>query len=180
MVSRVCLAIGVSTVTSVLNQAMRFAYLDGAIFAARSMGEWALRKGFGADNIRVVDDGPTGGIENPVTRERVQVAVNELFPVGAEVVDQLILAFCGHGLTDTNIGSISWLFSDGLAPTNSVSYGLRRFVQLSMTQAPRKNRSAKHRIDVLENVPIGANASQLRHYANRSSWRSLRPAAQQS
>ncbi|UVK96728.1 hypothetical protein [Pseudomonas sp. B21-048] len=114
MVRRVCLAIGVSTVTPVLNQALRFAYLDGAIFAARSMGEWALSTGFGADNVRVVDDGSTGGIENPVTRERVQRAVDELFPVGAEVVDQLILAFCGHGLTDANIGSISWLFSDSL------------------------------------------------------------------
>jgi hypothetical protein len=78
------------------------------------MGEWALRSGFGADNVRVVDDGDIRGQVIPVTRERVQKAVDELFPAGADVVDQLILAFCGHGLTDANFGSISWLFSDSL------------------------------------------------------------------
>ncbi|UQS16598.1 hypothetical protein [Pseudomonas sp. HS6] len=111
---RACLAIGVSTVTAATNEGLSFAYLDGAIFAARSMGEWALRSGFGADNVRVVDDGDTKGVVNPVTKERVQKAVDELFPAGAEVVDQLILSFCGHGLTDENLDSINWLFSDSL------------------------------------------------------------------
>ncbi|MGE7955166.1 hypothetical protein ACQKQA_00970 [Pseudomonas sp. NPDC089530] len=114
MTRRACLAIGVSTLTPLQNQTLRFAYLDGAVLAARSIGDWALRTGFGADNVRIVDDGPIDGAGNPVTRERVQQAVDELFPSGAEVVEQLLLAFCGHGLTDANIGSISWLFSDSL------------------------------------------------------------------
>lgn len=114
MARRACLAIGVSTVISVENQPQKFAYLDGAIFAARSIGEWALRSGFGDENVRVVDDGDTHGVVNPVTCERVQQAVDQLFPEGAEVVDQLILTFCGHGLTDESLESISWLFSDSL------------------------------------------------------------------
>jgi hypothetical protein len=107
MARHACLAIGVSMVTPPNNEAMRFGYLDGAVIAARAIGEWALRSGFGDDNVRVVHDG-----EKPVTRERVQQAVDELFPKRAEIVEQLILAFCGHGLTDANFGSISWLFSD--------------------------------------------------------------------
>lgn len=111
---RACLAIGVSTVTPLKDQAARFANLDGAVLAARAIGGWALRSGFGADNVRIVDDGSVAGKENPVTRERVQKAVDELFPDRAEVVEQLILAFCGHGLTDANFGSISWLFGDSM------------------------------------------------------------------
>jgi hypothetical protein len=114
MTRRACLAIGVSTIIPPKDQAMRFGYLDGAVFAARAVGEWALRSGFRADNVRIVDDEHTAGKENPVTRERVQQAVDELFPPGAEVVEQLILAFCGHGLTDANVGAISWLFSDSV------------------------------------------------------------------
>ncbi|WP_339527503.1 hypothetical protein [Pseudomonas sp. EL_65y_Pfl2_R96] len=112
MTRRACLAIGVSTLTPTSNQALRFAYLDGAVLAARSIGDWALSSGFGASNVRIVDDGLAGDI--PVTRERVQQAVDELFPSGAEVVEQLILAFCGHGLTSGDFGSILWLFSDSL------------------------------------------------------------------
>jgi hypothetical protein len=115
MARRACLAIGVATVLPPKkDQAAVFGYLDGAVVAARAIGEWALRSGFGADNVRIVDDGRVGGKDNPVTRDRVQQAVDELFPQGAEVVEQLILAFCGHGLTDANFGSISWLFSDSL------------------------------------------------------------------
>jgi hypothetical protein len=114
MVRRACLAIGVSTVTTATNPGLSFSYLDGAILAARSIGEWALRSGFGADNVRVIDDGDTKGVVNPVTKARVQQAVDELFPAGAEAVDQLILAFCGHGLTGANFDSIYWLFSDSL------------------------------------------------------------------
>jgi hypothetical protein len=111
MARRACLAIGVSTVTPPeTDQALRFAYLDGAVIAARTIGEWALRSGFGADNVRVVDDG-----EKPVTRKEVQQAVDELFPKGGDVVEHLILAFCGHGLTDANVNSISWLFSDSVS-----------------------------------------------------------------
>lgn len=114
MVRRACLAIGVSTVTPPPNMALSFAYLDGAVLAARSIGEWALSAGFGESNVRVVDDGSVGGAANPVTRERVQQAVDELFAPGTDVVAHLILAFCGHGLTDSNVSSISWLFSDSL------------------------------------------------------------------
>jgi hypothetical protein len=114
MVRRVCLAIGVSTVTSVTKEVSDFDYLDGAVLAARSMGEWALRSDFGVDNIKVVDDGWVDNKPNPVTRARVQQAVDELFPAGREVVDQLILSFCGHGLTGSNFGEIFWLFSDSL------------------------------------------------------------------
>lgn len=114
MARRACLAIGVSTVTPPPNTALNFAYLDGAVLAARCIGEWALRVGFDEANVRVVDDGSVDGAANPVTRERVQQAVDELFAPGTEVVEHLILAFCGHGLTDSNVGAISWLFSDSL------------------------------------------------------------------
>lgn len=114
MVRRACLAIGVSTITPHPNQAMRFAYLDGAVLAARALGEWAMHSGFGVSNVKIVDDGRVAGRDNPVTRERVQQAVDELFPQGADAVTHLILAFCGHGLTDSNVGAISWLFSDSL------------------------------------------------------------------
>ena len=113
MARRACLAIGVATVLPEKDQEMRFAYLDGAVIAARAIGEWALGSSFGAANVRVVDDGRVDGKPPvPVTRERVQQAVDQLFPEGADVVEQLILAFCGHGLTDANVGSVSWLFSD--------------------------------------------------------------------
>lgn len=114
MARRACLAIGVATVTPPKNKAARFGYLDGAAIAADAIGEWALRSGFGADNVRVVHDEPVDGQALPVTRERVQQAVDELFPDGAEPVDHLLLAFCGHGLTDGNVGAISWLFSDSM------------------------------------------------------------------
>lgn len=114
MARRACLAIGVATVTPPKNKAARFGYLDGAAIAANAIGEWALRSGFGEDNVRVVHDEPVDGAALPVTRERVQQAVNELFPDGAAPVEHLLLAFCGHGLTDGNVGAISWLFSDSL------------------------------------------------------------------
>ena len=115
MARRACLAIGVSTVNPPQNEALSFPYLDGAIVAARNLGAWALRSGFGADNVRVVDDGLLDdGRSHPVTCERVQQAVDELFPAGSEPVLQLILMFCGHGLTDENMNSISWLLSDSL------------------------------------------------------------------
>jgi hypothetical protein len=110
MTRRACLTIGVATVTPPPNEVMRFAYLDGAVLAARAIGAWALHSGFGADNVRIVDDEAS-----PVTRDRVQKAVDELFPAQADAVEHLILAFCGHGLTDENVGSISWLFSDSLS-----------------------------------------------------------------
>jgi hypothetical protein len=94
--------------------AMKFGYLSGAPIAAKNLGEWARRAGFGEDNVRVVTDEYVGKKPNPVTCKRVQDAVDELLPLGAEPVSHFILGFCGHGLTDENIGAISWLFSDSL------------------------------------------------------------------
>lgn len=95
--------------------AMKFGYLSGAPIAAKNLGEWARSAGFGDANVRIVTDEYIGNKPNPVTRERVQAAVDELFPDGGETVSHLILGFCGHGLTDENIKAISWLFSDSLA-----------------------------------------------------------------
>jgi hypothetical protein len=135
MARRACLSIGVSTVLAPqANQKLNFEYLDGAISAARSIGEWALKSRYGADNVRVVEDSWLDGRPNPVTRQRLQAAVNELFPSGAEPVEHLLLSFCGHGLTDANIGSLSWLLSDSLQGKYRVKadsfYGELRFLPI--------------------------------------------------
>lgn len=114
MARRACLAIGVATVTPTKNKAATFGYLDGAPIAAKAIGEWALKSGFGEDNVRIVVDEVDDEAPRPVTRERVQQAVDDIFPEGGETVTHLVLAFCGHGLTDGNVGAISWLFSDSL------------------------------------------------------------------
>ncbi|UVK35717.1 hypothetical protein LHFGNBLO_006581 (plasmid) [Mesorhizobium sp. AR10] len=116
MARRACLAIGVGIVDPPTpGSAMKFGYLSGAPIAAKNLGEWARSAGFGDANVRIVTDEYIGNKPNPVTRERVQAAVDELFPDAAETVSHLILGFCGHGLTDENIKAISWLFSDSLA-----------------------------------------------------------------
>jgi hypothetical protein len=116
MARRACLAIGVGTVEPATpGSAMKFGYLSGAPIAAKNLGEWARRSGFGDANVRTVTDDYIGNKPNPVTRARVQTAVDELFPQAAEPVSHFILGFCGHGLTDENINAISWLFSDSLA-----------------------------------------------------------------
>lgn len=114
MARRVCLSIGVATVVPPKGKDKLFGYLDGAVIAANNIGEWARRSGFGDDNVRVVTDARVAGKANGVTRDRVQQAVDELFPAGAEPVSHMILSFCGHGVTDANIKSINWLFSDSL------------------------------------------------------------------
>ncbi|MGA9582647.1 MAG: hypothetical protein WBR13_11840 [Allosphingosinicella sp.] len=115
MARRACLAIGVGTVEPPEpGSRMKFGYLSGAPIAARNLGEWARRAGFGDSNVRIVTDEYVGNKPNPVTCERVQAAVDDLFPKGAEPVGHFILGFCGHGLTDENIKAISWLFSDSL------------------------------------------------------------------
>lgn len=93
---------------------MKFGYLSGAPIAAKNLGAWARSAGFGDANVQIVTDEYVGNKPNPVTRARVQTAVDELFPKGAEPVGHFILGFCGHGLTDENIKAISWLFSDSL------------------------------------------------------------------
>ena len=115
MARRACLAIGVGTVDPPTpGAAMKFGYLSGAPIAAKNLGEWARRAGFGDANVRIVTDEYLGNKPNPVTRARVQAAVDELFPQAAEPVSHFILGFCGHGLTDENVKAISWLFSDSL------------------------------------------------------------------
>src|SRR4051812_23787313 len=100
MPRRVCLAIGVSNVTPRTGEQSRFAYLDGAPLAAEAIGQWALGSGFGPDNVRLVTDQPLpDGKPNPVTTDRVQAAVNALFPDNRAQADHVILSFCGHGLT---------------------------------------------------------------------------------
>ncbi|WP_337660034.1 hypothetical protein [Anderseniella sp. Alg231-50] len=86
----------------------KFAYLDGAIISAQAIGQWALKSGFGDDNVRILSD-DKGGV---VTGDAIAQAVAELFPAGAEQVDHMILAFCGHGLTDDQVGAVSWLMTD--------------------------------------------------------------------
>jgi hypothetical protein len=113
MPRRVCLAIAVSNVIP-RSGASRFAYLDGAPLAAEAIGQWALRSGFGAENVRVItDQSLADGSPNPVTTQRVQAAVDELFPEAAAPTDHLIISFCGHGLT-ADVGTTFWLFSDSL------------------------------------------------------------------
>ncbi|WP_257164924.1 caspase family protein [Bradyrhizobium sp. SRS-191] len=112
---RACLAIGVANVLPVkANAPAPFANLDGAVIAARALGDWARCSEFGPENVAVVDDGRVDGKANPVTTARVQQAVDALLSPDRGGIDHLLLAFCGHGLTDANVGSISWLFSDSL------------------------------------------------------------------
>jgi hypothetical protein len=114
MPRRVCLAIGVSSVTPREGEELRFAYLDGAPLAAEAMGQWALRSGFGADNVRVVtDESPADGQPTPVTSARLQAAVDALFPANEGPTDHVILSFCGHGLT-ADVNSTFWLLSDAI------------------------------------------------------------------
>ena len=114
MPRRVCLAIGVGSVTPREGEEPRFAYLDGAPLAAEAMGQWALRSGFGADNVRVVTDEPLAdGQPNPVTSARLQAAVDALFPANEGPTDHVILSFCGHGLT-ADVNSTFWLLSDAI------------------------------------------------------------------
>ena len=55
MPRRVCLATGVSNVTPRPGEESRFVYLDGAPLAAEAIGQWALRSGFGGDNVRIIE-----------------------------------------------------------------------------------------------------------------------------
>ncbi|MEL7111798.1 MAG: hypothetical protein AAGK93_02510 [Pseudomonadota bacterium] len=105
---KVCLSIGVASVKTVEDGSPKFGYLDGARVSAEAIGQWALNSDFGTDNVRTIMDTPGQGL----TDAHVKQAVEELFPAGAEPVDHMILAFCGHGLTDEQIGSVSWLMTD--------------------------------------------------------------------
>lgn len=167
MPRRACLAIGVGTVTPQTNAAMKFGYLDGAPVAARTLGEWALRSGFGEANVRIVTDEYAAGKANPVTRERVQQAVDELFAPGTDPVAHLILVFCGHGMTDANFNSISWLFGDSLQKKYRVVadafyaelrlYGIERITLISDACREAPKDADLLRLDAVRGILVNAN-----------------------
>lgn len=112
MPRRACLAIGVSTLLPPPEGPVGFADLDGAIVAAETIGAWAKAAQFGKENVQVVVDRLGDGT---VTEQRVQAAIDALFPADAEPVSHLLLSFCGHGLTGEEVNSLFWLFGNSLA-----------------------------------------------------------------
>ncbi len=109
LLSRKCLAIGVSSVELVDGDANEFPYLDGAVVAADTIGQWALHSGFAASDVIVLTDKD----ENRVTDTSLQDAFDQLVPAGT-LVDHFVLAFTGHGLTGINDDTTYWLLSDSL------------------------------------------------------------------
>lgn len=107
--SRKCLAIGVGTVEPVDGAADEFPYLDGAVVAAETMGQWAINSGFAATDVVVLTDKGT----NRVTDADLSNAFDTLLPAGT-LTDHFILAFAGHGLTGFNDDTTYWLLSDSL------------------------------------------------------------------
>ena len=104
-----CLAIGVSTVDAVDGHPDEFPYLDGAVVAAQTMGQWALKSGYDPAHVKVlVDSG-----DERVTDKAIARALNDLLPVG-EVTEHFILSFAGHGLTGMNDDITYWLLNDSL------------------------------------------------------------------
>ena len=125
MSRRCLLAIGVSTVERPESATEKFGYLDGAFVGAEYIGQWALKSGFDPDNVQVVTDrrNAATGEKNPVTSDRVKLAISNLFPDDGEIVDHFILYFCGHGLTGTMADSIFWLLSDSQTEGYKVHVG---------------------------------------------------------
>jgi hypothetical protein len=107
--SRKCLAIGVSSVEPVDDATEEFPYLDGAVVAAETIGQWALHSGFAKSDVLVLTDKGS----NRVTDRSLQDAFDKLLPVGS-AVDHFVLAFTGHGLTGINDDTTYWLLSDSL------------------------------------------------------------------
>lgn len=103
------LAIGVSSVEPVDGEAEDFPYLDGAIVAAETLGQWAIKSGFAANDVKVLTD---KGADR-VTDQAISEALDELLPPGT-VTEHLILTFAGHGLTGLNDDITYWLMSDSL------------------------------------------------------------------
>lgn len=107
--SRKCLAIGVSSVEPVDAAADEFPYLDGAVVAAETIGQWALHSGFAASDVVVLTDKGA----NRITDRSLQDAFDQLVPAGTPV-DHFVLAFTGHGLTGINDDTTYWLLNDSL------------------------------------------------------------------
>jgi len=115
--NRKCLAIGVSTVVQPTDSATgkpvagstEFPYLDGAIDAARTIGQWARKSGFAdSDVIVLTDEG-----DALVTEQTVKDAFATLLPSNS-ATDHLIVSFAGHGQTGISDDITYWLMSDSL------------------------------------------------------------------
>jgi hypothetical protein len=106
--SKKCLAIGVSSVAPVDGAAEEFPYLDGAIVAAETIGQWALHSGFAAADVVVLTDKGS-----PVTDVSLQDAFDRLLPANT-ITEHLVLSFTGHGLTGINDDTTYWLLNDSL------------------------------------------------------------------
>ena len=114
--SKKCLAIGVSSVAPVDSVApvngaadSEFPYLDGAIVAAETIGQWALHSGFAAADVKVLTDKG----KDRVTDVSLQDAFDKLLPPNT-ITEHLVLSFTGHGLTGINDDTTYWLLSDSL------------------------------------------------------------------
>jgi hypothetical protein len=109
--SKKCLAIGVSSVTPVDPAPAQdpFAYLDGAVVAAETIGLWALNSGFASSDVIVLTDKGA----NTVTDESLKKAFDALLPEGT-TTDHFVLSFTGHGLTGINDDTTYWMLSDSL------------------------------------------------------------------
>lgn len=107
-----CLAIGVGTVRKVAaagGDGSVFPYLDGAIAAAQTIGQWAINSGMAPDDVLVLTDDGGGS----VVEADLSAAIDKLLPAGQRV-DHLILFFAGHGLTGDTDDVSYWLLSDSL------------------------------------------------------------------
>jgi hypothetical protein len=134
--SRKCLAIGVGSVTPVGGGPEELPFLDGAVVAAETIGQWALHSGFAEADVLVLTD--KGG--KSVTDVSLQDAFDRLLPTGTQT-EHLILSFAGHGLTGLNDDITYWLLSDSLDQGYQIfvedmrrqlySYGIQRLTIFS-------------------------------------------------
>lgn len=117
-----CLAIGVGTVRKVAaagDNGSVFPFLDGAIVAAKTIGQWARNSGMAEADVVVLTDERGGAvIEADLARE-----LDKLVPNDGTKVDHLILFFAGHGLTGDSDDITYWLLS------NSLEQGYNIFVE---------------------------------------------------
>lgn len=109
---RKCLAIGVGTVRKVAgaDDGSVFPFLDGAVVAAKTIGQWAVNSGMAAADVAVLTDDRGG----TVVEADLGAALDRLVPDDGTRVDHLILFFAGHGLTGDNDDITYWLLSDSL------------------------------------------------------------------
>lgn len=107
--TRKLLAIGVGTVEPVDGEEEDFPYLDGAVVAAETIGDWAIKSGFAPDDVIVLTDKGA----DKVTSASLEQSFTRLLPAGT-VTEHFILAFAGHGMTGLNDDITYWLMSDSL------------------------------------------------------------------